>query len=255
MLVEQEVESKAGGVAAVERAFAILHAFRAGDTSLTLSELALRTKMYKSTILRTMTSLIREHCIVRLHDGTYQLGSMLLHWGGLYQAALRLDDHVPAVLRRLVQETGEGASFFTREDNLRVCLFRVDSPKSVRDHIRTGDLLPLDKGAAGRVLSSFDRTLTPFANFPDQPLVVTIGEREPDIGAIAAPVFGPMGGLRGALAISGPAARFSPDLIAGMSQAVLKAASELTRRLGGDPAVLETAAANLDLGTADSSGQ
>jgi DNA-binding IclR family transcriptional regulator len=255
MSVKQEVEQKVGGVAAVERAFAILHAFRAGDTSLNLSELALRTGMYKSTILRTMTSLIREHCIVRLDDGTYQLGSMLLHWGGLYQAALRLDDHVPAVLRRLVQETGEGASFFTREDTLRVCLFRVDSPKSVRDHIRTGDLLPLDKGAAGRVLSSFDRALTPLANFPDQPLVVTIGEREPDIGAIAAPVFGPVGALRGAVAISGPAARFSPDSIPTMSQAVLGAASELTRRLGGDPAIFEASSASLDLTTTTASSR
>lgn len=235
--MEQEIDRKAGGVAAVERAFAILHAFRAGDTSLNLSELASRTGMYKSTILRTMASLIREHCIVRLDDGTYQLGSMLLHWGGLYQAALRLDDHVPAVLRRLVQETGEGASFFTREGNLRVCLFRVDSLKSVRDHIRVGDLLPLDKGAAGRVLSSFDRTLSPRTSFSDQLIIVSIGEREPDIGAIAAPVFGSNGALRGALAISGPAARFSPDLIAGMSQAVLNAAAELTQRLGGDPTV------------------
>ncbi|KAI3601376.1 hypothetical protein D8I24_3974 (plasmid) [Cupriavidus necator H850] len=249
MPAEQEVEPKAGGVAAVERAFAILHAFRAGDTSLNLSELAFRTGMYKSTILRTMTSLIREHCIVRLDDGTYQLGSMLLHWGGLYQAALRLDDHVPAILRRLVQETGEGASFFTRENNLRVCLFRIDSPKSVRDHIRTGDLLPLDKGAAGKVLSSFDRALTPPANFPEHPLIATVGEREPDIGAIAAPVFGPAGSLRGAIAISGPAARFSLETIPEMSQAVLKAASDLTRRLGGDPTIFETALASLHVTT------
>ncbi len=241
MAVEQVVEQKAGGVAAVERAFAILHAFRAGDTSLNLSELAQRTGMYKSTILRTMASLIREHCIVKLEDGTYQLGSMLLHWGGLYQAALKLDDHVPAILRRLVQETGEGASFFTREDNVRVCLFRVDSPKSVRDHIRTGDLLPLDKGAAGRVLFSFDRALTPPREFPVHPLIVTVGEREPDIGAIAAPVFGPMGSLRGALAISGPAARFSADQIPNMSQSVLKAALDLTRRLGGELSLFEAA--------------
>lgn len=235
----QEVGSKVGGVAAVERAFAILHAFRAGDTSLNLSELALRTGMYKSTILRTMASLIREHCIVRLDDGTYQLGSMLLHWGGLYQAALRLDDHVPAILRRLVEDTGEGASFFTREDQVRVCLFRVDSPKSVRDHIRIGDRLPLDKGAAGRALCLFDTKLTPAAAFSEPPLIVSIGEREPDIGAIAAPVFGPMGSLRGALAISGPAARFSPDMVPAMSEAILKAAHDLTRRLGGDPAVFE----------------
>jgi DNA-binding IclR family transcriptional regulator len=229
-----ESEQKAGGVAAVERAIAILNAFRPGDSSLTLNELALRTGMYKSTILRLITTLVQEHCIVRLDDGSYQLGSMLLHWGGLYQAALRLDDHVPATLRRLVQETEEGASFFTREGNLRVCLFRVDSPRSIRDHIRTGDLLPLDRGAAGRVLQVFDRTLTSPDEFPDQPYIITIGEREPDIAAIAAPVFGMQQSLRGALAISGPAGRFSPDLIPAMAQSLVKAAADLTRRLGGD---------------------
>ncbi|WP_338617615.1 IclR family transcriptional regulator [Pigmentiphaga sp. CHJ604] len=236
---DMDNDQKSGGVAAVERAFAILNAFRATDTSLTLNEIALRTGMYKSTILRLIASLVHEHCIVRLDDGSYQLGSMLLHWGGLYQAALRLDDHVPPMLRRLVQETEEGASFFTREGNLRVCLFRVDSPRSVRDHIRTGDLLPLDRGAAGRVLQAFDRMLVPPDEFPRQPYIFTVGEREPDIAAIAAPVFGPQRSLRGALAISGPSVRFAPELLPAMTNALLKAASDLTRRLGGDATPFE----------------
>jgi DNA-binding IclR family transcriptional regulator len=234
-----ETEHKPGGVAAVERALSILNAFRSSDTSLTLTEIARRTGLYKSTILRLIVTLVQQHCIVRLDDGSYQLGSMLLHWGGLYQAALRLDDHVPPILRRLVQETGEGASFFTREGNLRVCLFRVDSPRSVRDHIRTGDLLPLDRGAAGRVLASFDRALTPPEQFPKQPYLMTVGEREPDIAAIAAPVFGPNGSLRGALALSGPSVRFSTEFVPGMVQALLRSAAELTRRFGGDPAGFE----------------
>lgn len=241
MTKDPESDPKPGGVAAVERAFAILNAFQPGDASLPLNELARRTGMYKSTILRLIATLVQEHCIVRLDDGSYQLGSMLLHWGGLYQAALRLDDHVPPILRRLAQETGEGASFFTREGSLRVCLFRVDSSRSVRDHVHTGDLLPLDKGAAGRVLAGFDRALVDPSLFPSQPLIATVGEREPDIAAIAAPVFGPQGSLRGALAISGPAMRFSIDLVPGMSQALLKAASELTRRLGGDSTLLDRA--------------
>jgi DNA-binding IclR family transcriptional regulator len=238
---KDESDQKSTGVAAVERAFAILNAFRPGDTSLSLNELALRTGMYKSTILRLITTLVQEHCIVRLDDGSYQLGSMLLHWGGLYQAALRLDDHVPPLLKRLVQETGEGASFFTREGDVRVCLFRVDSSKSVRDHIHAGDLLPLDKGAAGRVLSCFDRTITDPAHFPSQLLIATVGERESDIAAIAAPVFGAQGSLRGALAVSGPAARFTLELVPTMSRSLLNAASELTRKLGGDSSLFENA--------------
>ena len=40
------------GVAALDRAFSILFAFRPGDYALTLAELAARTGLYKSTILR-----------------------------------------------------------------------------------------------------------------------------------------------------------------------------------------------------------
>jgi DNA-binding IclR family transcriptional regulator len=226
-------------VASLDRALSILGAFRPGDTALSLHDLAARTGLYKSTILRLIGTLSQHHCIQRLDDGRYQLGSMLLHWGSLYQSSLRLEDHVMPVLHRLVEETGEGASFFTREEDVRVCLFRVDSKRSIRDHVRAGDLLPLDKGAAGRVLVAFDPGLTPQSRFPGSPLMLTRGEREPDIGAIAAPVFGPGPTLRGALAISGPDVRFSDDAVAAMSKAVIAAAIDLTRRLGGDPALLE----------------
>lgn len=41
------------------------------------------------------------------------------------------------------------ASFHVRQGNQRLCLFRVDSPQPIRDHIRAGDLLPLDRGVGG----------------------------------------------------------------------------------------------------------
>ena len=226
------------GVAAVERALSIINAFGPGDASLSLHDLATRTDMYKSTVLRLIATLESAHCIQRLDDGRYQLGSMLLHWGGLYQATLRLDDHVLPVLRELVRQTGEGASFFTRERDVRVCLFRVDSPHSLRDHVRTGDLLPLDRGAAGRVLLDFDPAQVREQDFPASAVIATVGEREPGIAAVAAPVFGPGPTLRGALAVSGPSARLTRSVIDEITGTLVAAAMELTRRLGGNSAPL-----------------
>ncbi|MGD9941792.1 MAG: IclR family transcriptional regulator [Burkholderiaceae bacterium] len=233
-------------VASVDRALSILGAFRPGDAALSLHELAQRTGLYKSTILRLIATLEKHHCIQRLDDGRYQMGSMLLHWGGLYQASLRLEDHVLPILQGLVRETGEGSSFFTREGDVRVCLFRVDSPRSVRDHVRAGDLLPLNKGAAGRALVAFDPALTPIEKAPQSPLLISIGEREPDIAAVAAPVFGPGPSLRGVLAVSGPSSRFDQAAIDTISTALLSAAIEGTRRLGGDPAMLQRMARATD---------
>lgn len=224
------------GVAAVERAISIINAFQPGDVALSLHELAERTGLYKSTILRLIATLIGAHCMQRLDDGRYQLGSTLLHWGGLYQSSLRLEDHVVPTLRSLVQKTGEGASFFIRENDVRVCLFRVDSPHTVRDHVRVGDIVPLEKGAAGRVLLAFqsmDRAA--IRAMADNLVIVTVGERETEIAAVAIPVFGYSNTLAGALALSGPVARFNAEVIETATRTLYEAAEQLTRKLGGDP--------------------
>lgn len=226
------------GVAAVDRALAILNAFQHDDGPLTLHVLAERTGLYKSTILRLLDSLVRARCVQRLDDGRYQPGSTLLHWGSVYQASLRLSDHVLPILQRLVRTTSEGASFFVRDGDVRICLFRVDSPRSIRDHVRVGDVLPLDRGAAGRILLRTGRA--PRGGAPPEMgrLIITLGEREPDIAAVAAPVFDADGSIRGALAVSGPISRFSPQAIAAIRQDVLTAARELTMRFGGDASLV-----------------
>ena len=88
-----------GGVAAVERALSILDALT--DEKITLAELASRTKLYKSTVLRLLKSLEKFGYILRGADGTYRLGSKVLHLGALYQRYFRTSEIVPPVLERL----------------------------------------------------------------------------------------------------------------------------------------------------------
>jgi DNA-binding IclR family transcriptional regulator len=217
------------GVAAVDRALAILGAWRDGEGALPLRELAARTGLYKSTILRLLASLERARCVERRPDGNWALGPMLFRWGMLYRHGLRLEATVPPLLRALAESTGESASFFIREDPHRLCLFRADSAALVRDTVKAGDLLPLDKGAAGHVLREY--AAGPKAGAPH--VVITEGERDPELAAVAAPVFGSGGALVGALTISGPRARVL-GAVERLKPATLAAAEELTRRLGGD---------------------
>ena len=62
---------------------------------------------------------------------------------------------------------------------------------------------------------------------------VSYGERDPDCAAIASPVFGADQRLIGALSVSGPKLRFTPDNVALMSRHVREAATTITRALGG----------------------
>lgn len=143
------------GVAAVDRALQVLAAFRDGDTALELSDLAARTGLYKSTILRLCASLERHGYLRRLATGAFRLGPAPLRLGHLYQQSFRLDEMIRPVLAVLAARSGESASFYVREGNVRVCLFRADSPHTVRDHIGEGAQLPLERGAAGKVLLAF----------------------------------------------------------------------------------------------------
>lgn len=214
-------------VLAVERAITILNAFKTNEPSVSLHELSIRTGLYKSTLLRQLGTLIQYHCVIRLANGQYQLGARVLNWAHVYKSSLNLDQHVPPVLDKLVEITGEGASFFAPDGDMRVCLYRADSKKEIRDHVRQGELLPLDKGAAGHILLRYAGASTPAPE-----VLMSIGEREAEIAALAAPVFSSEG-LKGALALSGPITRFSTDNINSWKGIVLEAAKDLSKVLGG----------------------
>src|SRR6185312_10644973 len=96
------------GVAAVDRALLILEAFLKGsEDRLTLHELANRTGLYKSTILRLCDTLQRGRFLVRLDDGRFRLGAALFRLGMRYKAGFSLDDHVLPVMSNVARATEE----------------------------------------------------------------------------------------------------------------------------------------------------
>jgi DNA-binding IclR family transcriptional regulator len=222
------------GVAAVDRAFAVLAAWDDDKPTLSLADLAARTGFYKSTILRLIASLERAGFVRRLADGRYQIGPAPLWFAGVYQRSFRLADIVLPVLRRLAADTGETASFYVRDGAGRVCLHRVEGEHAVRAVVREGDRLPLGRGAAGRVLLAFAGAAgADYDTVRAQGYAISAGEVTADVASIAAPVFGADGALGGAVNLSGPANRIAAAAQAPLIAATRAAAAELTRMLGG----------------------
>lgn len=224
--------SSKAGVAAVDRAFEILNAFRTDKPILTLAEISKSTGLYKSTILRLMGSLEKYGFIWQRADGTYQLGAGTLALAGVFQEAFDLRQYVEPVLEELVRESGESASFFIRDGDHQVCLFRLDGRQTVRDYsLRLGDRRELNRGAASTVLRTFDgsafRTLR-----RDEVAVVSVGSVDPEMGAIGVPVFGSGHRLLGALTLSGPSTRFTDEHVARLRQIAIDAAIGLSASLG-----------------------
>jgi DNA-binding IclR family transcriptional regulator len=217
-----------GGVEAVDRALAILGSFMVGRERQSLAQIAEATGFYKSTILRLARSLERGGYLSRDSGGQFSLGPQPLRLSAVYKRGLRIEDQVRPVLRTLVAESGETASFFKQEGDRRLCLYREESPRAIRDHVMEGDLLPLGIGAAGHVLV---RAANPASARETAP-IISQGERDPETAAIAAPLFG-HGGIVGALTLSGPRVRFGADRVDAMATLLGEQARLLSIHLGG----------------------
>ena len=222
------------GVAAVDRALTILDVFKEGDESLTLTEISTRAGLYKSTTMRLAESLAKFGYLRRLEDGAYRLGPKPLYLGSLYQKHFLSADVVPPVLRKIVAELHEGASFYVREGERRVCLHRVDSSRAIRDAIQEGHALPLNVGASGHVLLAFaGQAGQRYEQIRQQLHALSFGERDPETAAVACPVFAVGQRLAGSVTVSGPRYRFADEQVAEMVPVLKKYAAELTRALGG----------------------
>lgn len=232
-------------VAAVERALGILVCFSADEPALTLTEISRKTGLYKSTALRLLGTLQRRGFVRRGEDGSYHPGPAVLRLASLYQHRALARETIEPVLRQLTADSSESSSFNVREDDVRVCAYRVDSPRNIRDHLRVGDVRPLMRGAAGKVLCTFQGI--PFdpvqeAAIRKSHFCVAHREIEEDGAGIAVPVFGPSQRCEGALVLSGPASRFDAPRVAVMAYSLLVAAARLSEAIGGDGKTLDAAA-------------
>jgi DNA-binding IclR family transcriptional regulator len=163
-------------------------------------------------------------------DGRYALGSEVTRLHSIYAASFSMEAQVMPVLRELVAATQESAAFHVRQGDQRLCLYRVDSPHLLRDHIRAGDLLPLDRGAGGRVLMAFGGAKgRMYDEIRKCGFVVLSSDRVPGLTGISAPVWNAAGELAGALTLTLPEQRMKPEF----TDAVRESSKRLTLRLGG----------------------
>jgi DNA-binding IclR family transcriptional regulator len=234
-----------GGAAAVDRALSLLQAFRAGDPPLSLAVLAERTQLYKSTVLRLLASLEHAMLVERTEGNRYVLSHGIARLHHVYSASYSLERVVLPELRRLVETTGESAAFHVQwgsgANAQRMSLLRVDSPRPIRDHYKAGDMLPMRGGVGARVLIAFGADKALMKAQKDQALLADIqrkgyhaavGDRDPDVAGVSAPVFKTEGGARslaGSLILTMPAVRYTTAHI----EPVIQAAARLSALMGG----------------------
>lgn len=203
-------------VRAVERSLDILEALAGQQRGVGLTELAKSIGIPKTTTLRILKTLAQRGYIKQEPDTQYySLGPQTLIVGKGFLDQLNYRAVAFSYMTRLRDLIDESVSLYIMTDNKRLCIERVDSKQPLRTNVSVGDLLPLDRGAAGKLLLAYSGR---YGEYPDYQQIlrdgfaISHGEREPGgLAGIAMPIRDYRGEVCAALSISGPAHRYTGE--------------------------------------------
>lgn len=241
-------------LAAVERALRILDAFTRLPGDAGTNELARLTGINASTVSRTLSTMVDAGYVVHLPDsGRYRLGPHLLRLANHALSSLDLRGQARPHLTALEAATGETATLSLPGDPDAITVDFVTSRSSVASVARVGRPSVAHATATGKVMLAFAGSAPerPLERYTEHTLVDraalalevdqvrrqgwarAVGEREPDLNAVAAPAFGVRGELIAILGLQGPAGRFDRAAQDAAVPALLEHAGALSAELGG----------------------
>lgn len=225
-------QSESSVVTAVQRALALLDAFTIDDSQLSVSELARRADLPKTTAFRLAGTLAASGYLVQVETGLWRLGPATAWLGARYQVSFDIHNTIEPVLQELAGATGESASFFVHEGNVRIRLVRVRGTGAASHSVHVGEAMPLDKGSPGKVILAFNgRAGKEYDEIRKRGFHVTVGEAHRAAASVAAPVFGARWTVVGALSLGGSAAALTRARLSGYAPTVVKAARRLSSAL------------------------
>jgi DNA-binding IclR family transcriptional regulator len=208
------------GVGVIDKAMSIIRAVAEEPRS--LAELQAAARLPRATTHRLAGALEAHGLLRRDAEGRYELGLGLVPLGEAAAGRFELADVARDVLDELSEATGESVQLFVREGAMRRCIVSFESRHGLRWIVPEGSLLPLDVGSAGRVLSG-ESTKTGW--------IQSVGEREPGVASVSAPVVGADGSPIAAVSVSGPIERLSRQPGARFGAAVIAAADQISAAL------------------------
>lgn len=243
-------------VAAVTRALAVLDALAEDDAELGTNELARRTGINPSTVSRLLATLANAGLVEHVAGtGRYRLGLRLVQLGNLVLERRDLRTIARPQLRALVAITDETATLSVPGERNAVTIDFVQSPSSVQSVAQVGRPSVGHATATGKVMLAFAGRETPQSVEPYTSRTITdraalaeeldrvrargwaqsVGEREEDLNAIAAPVWDSHGNLVAIVGVQGPSTRFTAKTMRAAVEPLREHSSTISSALGWQP--------------------
>ncbi|WP_258112443.1 IclR family transcriptional regulator [Alicyclobacillus sp. SP_1] len=246
-------------VKSVDKALWILEVVSDYPEGISITELAGKLDMYKSTVHRLLSTLARRGYIEQdVHSGHYKLGYTVLDLGMRLLTSIDLRREALPFLQQLAAQTAEVVHLALLDQGEVVYVEKVDSPMTIRMHSRVGKRVPVHATGLGKAIlahlpTSETRTiiarygLSPLTEFTltdegtflralvdvrKQGFAVDIEENELGVCCVAAPVFTNSGQVMAACSVSGPKSRMDEARLKTLAPMVRETGRQISERLG-----------------------
>lgn len=243
----------------LDRALAILEVLAQAGKPLTLSEIAGKVGLDRSTVYRFLGAMELRNMVQQDDSNRYKLGLKLVEIG--YVALEEMDLRLVArpILQELVHNCNETANLSVLVGTEVMYIDQVESSNMIKMFARIGSRAPAYATGAGKALLAFlppaeldailekinfhqytNRTITgpellrsSLSQIRLQGYALDFGELEEGVNCVAVPVFDWRGYPAAAISMSGPSSRVTEEFIGGqLARTLVAAAQEVSRKLG-----------------------
>lgn len=246
-------------VKSVDKAFLLLDIVGDYPDGISLTELATQVAMYKSTVHRLLSTMLRRGYIEQdSHAGKYKLGYRVLDLGMRLLSSIDLRKEAEEPLRVLAEESNEIVHLALLDRGEIVYIDKRESNNSTRMHSRIGKRVPVHTTSLGKVILAYlpqheteeiiersgmpmltehtivDRLIweSELRKTRECGYAFDLEENEIGVCCIAAPIFDNEGKVVAACSVSGPSNRMTQDCLTALIPSVKECAARISKRLG-----------------------
>ena len=229
------------GVGVLDKAAIVLNALEAGPQ--TLAGLVQATGLTRPTAHRLACALEHHRLVARDLNGRFVLGGRIPELAAAAGEDKLLVAATP-ILYALRDATGESAQLYRRQGDQRMCVAAAERMTGLRDSVPIGTVLTMHAGSAAQVLLAWEEpdrmhrglqgaafTATGLSQVRRRGWAQSVGEREPGVASVSAPVRTSSGRVVAAVSISGPIERLTRQPGRLHAAAVVGAAQRLSEAL------------------------
>jgi len=208
-----------------------------------LAGLVADTGLSRPTAHRLATALEHHRLVARDLNGRFILGPRVAELASAAGEDKLLSIANP-ILIALRDATKESAQLYRRQGELRICVAASERMTGLRDTVPVGAGLTMSAGSAAQILLAWEEpdrlhrglqgatfTATDLSGVRRRGWAQSLGEREPGVASVSAPIRGANGKIVAAVSISGPIERLTRTPGRLHSLAVVTAANRISDSL------------------------